>query len=159
MVISRLLNVKIDSIENKILQLLASDARLTTVKIASILGLTSNIVSNRIKKLQKNDIIQSYNLNLDISKLGYIEIKVDIFLSDYKYQNKVFNYIKRNPYLVCVMKSIGPLHLELEFNIKSVQHFHDIMLDLIDNNSDAITNYSYFYILNKHKLRWMPVID
>jgi DNA-binding Lrp family transcriptional regulator len=151
--------IKIDNIENNILQILASSARLQTVKIASKLNLTSNIVNNRIKKLMKNDVIQSYNLNFDISKLGYMEVKVDIFLTEYKFQNKIISYIKTCPNLVCIMRSIGRPHIELEFNVKSFQHFHDIITNLIDNNSNAINNYTYFYVLKKHKLRWMPIIN
>lgn len=151
--------IKIDNIENNILQLLSSNARLSTVKIASKLNLTSNIVNDRIKKLMKNDVIQSYNINFDISKLGYMEVKVDIFLTEYKYRNKVISYIKTCPYLVCIMRSIGCSHIELEFNVKSFQHFRDIILDLIDNNPNAINNYTYHYILKRHKLRWLPIIN
>jgi DNA-binding Lrp family transcriptional regulator len=151
--------INFDNIDNDILQLLVSNARLTSVNIASQLKLTSNIVSNRIKKLVKNNVIQSYNLNLDISKLGYISLKADIYLTDYKYQNKIFQYIKTCPYLVCVMKSIGPPYLELEFNVKSIQHFHNIMLDMIDNNPNMILNYSYIHLIKSHKISWMPIID
>lgn len=151
--------IPFDNIDNKILQLIALNARLTSVDIASQLNLTSNIVTARIKKLVTNNVIQSYNLNLDISKLGYMEIKADIYLTDYKYQNNIFQYIKTCPYLVCVMRSIGPPYLELEFNVKSIQHFHNIMLDLIDNNQNMVINYNYINILKKHKTRWMPIIN
>ena len=146
-----------DAIDNQILQLLASNARLSSVNIASKLGLTSTIVSNRIKKLVKNNVIQSYNVNLDISKLGYLEIKTDLYLTDYNYQHNIIQYIKNCPYLICIMKSIGPPSLELEFNVQNIQQFHKIMFDLIDNNQEIIINYSYIHVLNKHKTRWMPI--
>jgi hypothetical protein len=54
------------------------------------------------------------------------------------------------------MKSIGYSHLELEFDVKSLSHFHEIIIDLIDNNKDAVNNYAYFQVLKTYKLRWIP---
>ncbi len=148
--------INIDNIDKKILELLATNARLPTINISSILKLSSNVIKSRIKKLVGKDIIQAYRINFDISKLGYLKIKTDIFLNEYKYQKKIIDYIGGCPYLVCIMKSIGYSHLELEFDVKSLSHFHEIISDLIDNNTDAINNYSYFQILRTHKLRWIP---
>jgi len=146
----------IDDIDLNILKKLSINSRIPLIKIANEINLTSNAVQYRIKKLIKMKIIQSFRTDIDISKIGYLPLKVDIFLNDYNEKNKIINYIKKNPYLICIMHSIGYSHIELEFNVKNINEFYKIMEDLIDKFPNSIRNYKYFNILKCFKLCWLP---
>lgn len=54
----------------KILDLLRDDSKLTTKQIAKKLKIPPSTVHNRIKKLEKEGIIQGYTVRLDYQKLG-----------------------------------------------------------------------------------------
>jgi DNA-binding Lrp family transcriptional regulator len=151
-------NVTIDTIDVKILRHLAIDARIPTIKLAKNLNLSTSIISNRINKLKKNEIIQSYRIEIDTSAFGFLHIKTDIFLNDLKDITLLINYFKRCPFVICIMKSIGYPHLEIEFNVKSISQFHQLMLDFIDKNPCKIKNYNYIHVLNRHKMCWIPEI-
>jgi Lrp/AsnC family leucine-responsive transcriptional regulator len=146
----------IDDIDLNILKKLSINSRIPLVKIANEINLTSNTVQYRIKKLIKMKIIQSFRTEIDISKIGYLPLKVDIFLNDYNRKNKIINYIKNNPYLICIMHSMGYSHIELEFNVKNIKEFYIIMEDLIDKFPNSIRNYKFFNILECFKLCWLP---
>lgn len=146
----------IDELDYQLLQIIASQARLSLIDIIKKLKVSTNIARYRLKKLTKLDIIQGYRANIDISKLGYRTIKADLFLNKYGERSKIINYLKRNPYIVCIMTSFGYSHLELELNVENMIHFYHIMQDLIDKFPDVIQNYRYFIILENHKLCWMP---
>jgi Lrp/AsnC family transcriptional regulator for asnA, asnC and gidA len=148
--------ISIDNIDLNILRILSLNARIPIIKIANELNLTSNIVQYRIKKLKKMEIIQGFRTDIDISKLGYTAVKVDIFLNNYSAKYKIINYIKNNPYLICIMNSIGFSHIELEFNVKNMTDLYRIMEDLIDKFPNSISNYKYFNILECFKLCWLP---
>ncbi len=60
----------IDEIDAKILDLLQTDGRLTNAAIAEKVGLTTSTVYERIKKLEKKEIIQRYVAVVDPQKLG-----------------------------------------------------------------------------------------
>jgi len=148
--------IQIDNLDYRLLYLLSSDARLSIVNIANKLGITTNIARYRIKKLIKSDIIQGFRINIDISKLGYQNVKVDLFLNNYNEKIKIINYIKHNPYLLCIMTSIGRAHIELEFNVENTKNLYYILEDLIDKFPNIINYYKYFTFLKNHKLSWIP---
>jgi len=146
----------IDELDYQLLQIIASQARLSLINIIKKLKASTNVVRYRLKKLTMLDIIQGYRANIDISKLGYRTIKADLFLNKYEERSKIINYLKRNPYIVCIMTSLGYSHLELELNVENMIHFYNIMEDLIDRFPDVIHDYRYFSILKNHKLCWIP---
>ncbi len=60
-----------DEIDEKILKNLLVDARLSARKLSLKLGLSTVTVLSRIKKLEKEKIIQGYTSVLNHEKLGY----------------------------------------------------------------------------------------
>ena len=60
----------IDEIDARILDLLQMDGRLSNAAIAEQVGLTTSTVFERIKKLEKKEIIQRYVAVVDPQKLG-----------------------------------------------------------------------------------------
>jgi Lrp/AsnC family leucine-responsive transcriptional regulator len=60
----------IDEIDARILDLLQVDGRLSNAAIAEQVGLTTSTVFERIKKLEKKEIIQRYVAVVDPHKLG-----------------------------------------------------------------------------------------
>ncbi len=60
----------IDEIDARILDLLQRDGRLSNAAIAEQVGLTTSTVFERIKKLEKKEIIQRYVAVVDPQKLG-----------------------------------------------------------------------------------------
>jgi Lrp/AsnC family transcriptional regulator for asnA, asnC and gidA len=148
--------VDLEPLDLQLLHLLAAEARIPVIDIARTLGITTNIVRYRLKKLAQLQVIQRYRIAIDISKLGFQTVKVDLFLNDYGKKNRIITYLKKNPYLVCIMMSLGYSHLELEFHVKNHTHLNSIMQELIDSFPDIIRNYHYFVVLKDHKLSWIP---
>jgi len=148
--------VRIDDLDYRLLQLIVSNARCPIYTLAQRLNVTSNIVRYRLRKLYKSDIIQGFRTDINISKLGYLSIKVDLFLNQFGDRTKVIQYLKANPFVVCIMKSIGYSHIELELNVESMAQHYRIMEDLMDKFPGIISNYKFFNILKNHKLCWMP---
>ncbi len=62
--------IKIDTTDLKILQLLQQDGRMTIKEMSDRLNLSTTPVFERIKKLEKNGIIDHYSAVLNPEKLG-----------------------------------------------------------------------------------------
>lgn len=62
--------IKLDNTDQKILQLLQENARLSTKEIASHLGLTVTPTYERIKRLERHKIITKYVALIDRKKIG-----------------------------------------------------------------------------------------
>jgi DNA-binding Lrp family transcriptional regulator len=136
--------VEIDDLDWEILKLLAYNARMPIKEIAKKLKTTITVVNYRIKKLQKQGVIQGFNLSLNEKKLGYVIYKVDIFLDDYSKKHQIFNYLKYNPHLMWASKSMGVSDLEVEFVVENLEQLDQILQDIVTRFPNIIRNYQYF---------------
>jgi DNA-binding Lrp family transcriptional regulator len=148
--------VKTDKLDFQILETLAKDARISTIDIAKKLNSTVDTINSRIKRLIKLDIIQGFRVSIDYSKLSYQFYKVNINLNNYNDRGRIISYIKLNPHLVMIDKSVGYFDLELDFWVKNLDEFHKIMDDLVEKYPDSIRNYSYVHDPKKHKMLYIP---
>lgn len=65
------MSIQLDKKDEKILELLKENSKLTTSQISKKTAIPVTTVHNRIKKLEKLGIIKNYTLNLNFKKLGY----------------------------------------------------------------------------------------
>jgi DNA-binding Lrp family transcriptional regulator len=148
--------VEIDDMDCKILQILAPNARLPIIEIADKLHTTSIVVKNRIKKLIRLGVIQGFRTKLDFSKLGKDYYKVDIDLKEYSKNEVILSYLKQNPYLIYLDKSVGYADIEVEFVVKNLEHLREIMDNVKLKFPNAIKNYKYFSVKKVYKIQLMP---
>jgi len=148
--------VETDELDFKILELLAKDARISTIEIAKKLNSTVDTINIRIKRLMKIDVIQAFRVSIDYSKLGYQFFKVNINLNNYNDRGRMISYMKYNPHLVMIDKSIGYFDLELDLWVKNLDQFHEIMNDLSNKFPTSIINYNYVHDPILHKMLYIP---
>ena len=150
--------VEYDTLDFKILKLLASNSRIQIVDMIEKLQVSGKTIRDRIRKLIDLEVIQGFRVHIDYSKLGYEYFKVDIDLADYSKIRRIIAYIKKNPYLILIDRSVGYADLELEFYVKSFDQLQDIMGDLINKFPDTIKNYKQSYISKIFKSQYIPEI-
>lgn len=63
--------IEIDKKDERILELLQENSKLTTSQISKRTAIPITTVHNRIKKLEKLGIIKNYTLNLNYKRLGF----------------------------------------------------------------------------------------
>ncbi len=64
------MNISLDSIDMKILSLLEADSKLRTKEIATKVGLSTTPVFERIKRLERNGVIQGYCAKVNRKAMG-----------------------------------------------------------------------------------------
>ena len=148
--------VDTDDLDFKILKMISANARIPTVEIANRLGVTSTTIKKRLKELMKMGVIQGFRTELDISKIGYKQFKVDIDFKDYIKIDTVTRYITSNPHLYYITKTAGHSDLEPTFRVKNLDYLHEIMEDVSKKFPHVIKNYKYFNVTKMHKLHYMP---
>ena len=146
----------IDYIDMKILCLIAKNARFSINDIANELNITTWKINQRYKNLIKNGIIRGFTTNIDISKIGFQPVKIYIHLSEPRFKSSIINYIKFNPFLVCVDETTGDADLELEFYLKNMSSVHDIMQDMSKQFPDIIRSYDFATAVKFYKHVYLP---
>jgi DNA-binding Lrp family transcriptional regulator len=143
--------IEIDSLDKKILQLLAPNSRIPTLEIAQKLNSTVNTINSRITKLVKTGVILRYFINIDWPTIGYQWFKADIVLKNPEKKQQIVEYIENNPNLFHRIASLGYVDLELIFILNNANQLHQIMEDLSSKFPDTIRTYKYFSATKTHK--------
>ena len=148
--------VKINDLDFQVLRVLSSNARMPIIEIADKLNVSAGVIKHRIKKLEKLGVIQGYRISMDISKLGFIDFRIDFDLKDYNQRKQIVEYIKHNPYLTYIFTSIGHADLQLHVRVKNIDNVHEIMKDINTAFPDIVRNYWYIHIPKIYKQNYMP---
>ena len=85
--------IKLDSIDNKILELLSEDGRESASNIADKVGLSVPATADRIKKLQDSGVIIGFKPIIDSKK---INLDITAFITVYSESSKNFEKVVSN---------------------------------------------------------------
>lgn len=83
---------EIDNKDNKIIQLLRDDARISYTEIGKIVGLTRPAVKNRIKNLEDSEVILGYKTIINEQKVcgnTLFLIQVDVKAEDFEHVKEI----------------------------------------------------------------------
>jgi DNA-binding Lrp family transcriptional regulator len=142
---------EMDSLDYKILELLAPNSRIQTLELAEKLKSSVKTIKSRIRRLVKTGVITRYTINIDWPKIGYQWFKADIILNNPKKIQQITEYIQNNPHLLFRVESLGYVDLELTFILSNLNQLYQIMEDLSSRFPDVIKNFKYFSITKTHK--------
>lgn len=123
---------KLDSIDKTILEILQKDSNQSIKQIASQLNLTNTPVHERIKKLEKNGIIEGYSANINVKKIGKeLMIFTNVSLKEHTKE-----------YLLNFESKIQTLKEVIECHHVSGEHdyFLKVLVKNMDDYRDFLTN-------------------
>jgi DNA-binding Lrp family transcriptional regulator len=137
-------SVEIDETDYKLLNELAVNARAPLIELSEKLGCSSQTINYRINNLVKSGVIRGFRVNLNYSKLGLQNFKVDIYLKDHKLKKPVLDYLKNKSYLEYMNLAIGWADLEPEFVVKNFDDLIKILEEINTRFSGVIKKQSFF---------------
>ena len=86
--------IELDKTDRKILAILQREARIAITDLASRVGLSATPVSERVKRLERENVITGYHAHLDPQSLG-LRILVFVELRLSKKSAEIFEAVKR----------------------------------------------------------------
>jgi len=140
----------------KLLDIITTNARISTVDISEMLKCSSQSVAYNLNKLNNNGIIQGYHTGINTAKLGYKHFKVDIWLKEISKRKKLWKLLQLNPYVTFINASAGYADIEIEFITENTDTLIDIVDKLSKTFPSAIRKYTYFRIKKIYKFRSLP---
>jgi Lrp/AsnC family leucine-responsive transcriptional regulator len=151
-------DVRLDKLDVKILNILKNEARAPTAEIARKVKANPMVVAYRIKKLRKDEVIQSFRIAVDLEKAGYEFCKAFLYLKNLNKQKlaEFVNYCKSKKNILNIVTCVGPWDLELEFEVGSFEEFHSQMKDIREKFGDIIKNYESVLISKELRVDFMP---
>jgi len=151
--------VKIDKKDQNILDLLTKNPRISLVDLSEEVKESTKVIAYRIKRLEKEKLIEAYRPIIDYNTLGYTYYKVFINLNKVSKSelNELKNYIKSNPLVIYLIEGIGlPADLDIEMVIRSNQELFNFIQDLKEKFPKLIAEYHTVVFMDTLKVRYLP---
>ena len=149
---------ELDDIDKKILRTLSTNARLAILEMIDKLNLTRDVISYRMRKLTKDNIISQYRILINLDKINHKLYKIILRLHSLtpEKEKQLITYIASHLYGIQYLKLVGSWDVELEFEIKDDEQLHNILLEIRNNFSEIIRDYDTLLIHQEHKLNYYP---
>lgn len=125
---------EIDKLDKQILAILMDNAKRAYTDIAQELYVSGGTIHVRMKKLEDAGIVQSYNLTVDHSKLGYdICAFLGIYLDKSSLYDDVAERLKDIPEIVSAHYTTGLYNIFAKIICKDTNHLREVLHDKIQN--------------------------
>ncbi len=120
----------VDELDKAIVIKLQEDARRSYREIANELGISVGTVHNRIKKMEKREILRGFFPLLNPQKFGYnltFIVQVSIKGGDYR---KVFESLRDNPSVRAIYHVTGEVSAIIICNFKNIDETREFIYEL-----------------------------
>lgn len=116
-----------DEIDYEIIRKLQKNGRISVKKLADIVSLTPPAVSERIRKLEKEDVILGYKAVINPKKLGMnIKAIINVVLKNGK-QEEFLNFAIKNKSIVECNHVTGRFSMTVEVILKDMHELEEIV--------------------------------
>ncbi len=147
----------IDEMDFAILRLLSRDARIPALSMAERLNTSAALISYRIERLQKQQIIAGYTLGLNLPALNMISFKCQFFLRNYELslRERFKAYCLKHPNVRLYIEQIGDCNVELELDVADYQEYSTIIEEIRGEYSKLVRNFNTILL---RQASYFPVV-
>lgn len=149
----------IDSLDRRILSLLAKDVRMSFSEIARKCNVTASAIHQRVQKLHENNILDPKTYRVYPKALGYNTLSyvgMQINLIKQKTHQDVFNHIKGIPEVVECHNITGKYSFLLKIYSHSNEHLKQLLVEQLQSVVEVIATET-FISLEEGFSRNLPV--
>lgn len=148
----------LDSLDKKILKLIASDARVPFLEVARACNVSGAAIHQRIQKLTALGILKGSQFIIDPEKIGYETCAyVGLFLKDPSHFDKVVEKLRRIPEVTECHFTTGGYDMFIKIYARNNHHLLDIIHDKLQplglSRSETIVSF------NEVIDRQLPIAD
>lgn len=153
--IKKMRNFKMDKKDLKILYELDMDCRQSISKIAKKVGLSKEVTNYRIRRLEKEGIIQGYYAAIDICALGFIYVRYHLWLYNLETQKEreIIQYVKSLPEVSWVVSTQGDEDLVIIIRAKSVLEIKSVCDNIYYRFSHFVKDKQIYIITHIHHFK------
>jgi len=153
--------IKLDDIDKKILILLSYNPRISLVEMSKKINLSSDGINLRIKRLEKNGVIQNYILILNNNKIGQFHYKILLDLKNLTKQteNLFSDFCKNNKNIFYVCKTLTPWKFEIDLEVNNPEQYREILKEIKNKFGNIIKDTISLQAFKLYKYNLLPSID
>jgi DNA-binding Lrp family transcriptional regulator len=148
----------VDDADQRILHCVGKDCRKPVLRIAEELGMEPNDVDARLRRMQKDGVILSFRVDLDMKALERSFCKSFVYMtkSSKKDEERLVDYCLRHPEITAIVKTVGPWDFEIEAQSTSFHKFTEMMNDIRNRYSSLVRNFEAVVIYKETGMMYAP---
>jgi Lrp/AsnC family transcriptional regulator for asnA, asnC and gidA len=121
-------HIEIDSLDTKILTILAKDAKLSYAEIGKMLYVSPGTVHVRVKKLTEANLIKAVRAELNYAALGFdITAFLGIYLEKSNMYESVKSELKKIPEVIDAHYTTGNYSIFAKIICRDTEHLRDVL--------------------------------
>ncbi len=142
----------LDDLEINLLALLMENARYSYVELADRLDSTPSVIEYRLSKLQQQEIIRGYRVQLDYNRCGIQVFKVQAFPHrfDPSEERRFRDYCRKHLLITCHILQVGHSPLEFEVEVSNYADFHKVIDEIRAQFPSYIRSLEHLLIKEDH---------
>ena len=142
---------ELDHFDHKIIRALTDDARISITKLSSIVHLSRNAISYRIKKLETIGVIKGYTtiLNNELDEDKSVVASIMVYRKNRMRNNEVIEYANKVPEVKSCYIVSGEHDIFLLLKAPSQKRIHEIWHDI--SNLTSVEDTNTVFVLSKTK--------
>ena len=144
--------INLDVKDRKILYTLEQDSRQSLQSIARKVGLSKEVIFHRIKRLEREEIINGYVTEIDIYKLGYKYFPVLIKFKNINnaIENEILDFLKKNKYVAWLTLCEGNWDINITLFAKDVFEISGLIETFLERYGKYIAEKEIFMTTELH---------
>lgn len=152
--------VGIDENDMSILKELTRNCRASIISIARRCGLSPDTVKSRIKRMEKEGLIQGYVWEPDLGAIGITSYELLLSLTnmDQKRWGELRSYCRSNPNITYFIRSIGKFDVTVIFEVDNDAEFDTRLHKLRKLFSRNIHDFEIVKIVKEHRFKYAPFL-
>lgn len=144
---------ELDSIDKDIIKLITCNGRASLLEVSEKLNLPFSTVRNRVKLLEKNNIIVGYSLLLDLHPLNMLTYKILINVNDNSdiISKKLISFASNHRNISWFAKTIGGHDYEFRAVVENVEQYQQLLKEIRSEFSEVLESVESLVIFNELK--------
>jgi DNA-binding Lrp family transcriptional regulator len=150
--------VDINKKDEKIIEILAKNCRISLINIAEKVNMSPNGVKERIKKLEKEKVIVGYKTKINYELLGFLHFRVFIHakkISDEFYE-KIKKFLKQKGSVESIGRFWGYADIDFRIHPKTIFDLYSIISELKDKFINNIIDIDSMIIVGWESINYYP---
>lgn len=135
-----------DRTDYQILNLLQADCRITLKSIGDQVGLTAPAVSERIRRMEENHVIEGFRIQVDRRQLGYNITGFILVALDPEEYDPFCLFCQQQPAIISHFHLIGVFNALLRFAVRDTQELDGLLSQIkhYGNSQTSVELGTYF---------------
>lgn len=152
----------LDAIDQRILDELQLNGRLSIVELASRVHLTKTPCSERVKRLEKTGVIQSYRAMIDPALVGMNHVTVvhvSLVQTSDNSLDKFNDAIRDIPEVQSCLMIAGQFDYMLKVRTRDITHFRELLGEEISKLPGVMQTHSYAVMETVKDTTWIEITE